>query len=129
MRHFLFSTLLSITCLTSAAHADPSTGLWLTEPDRKGQVAHVDVHKCGTALCGKVLRAFDPSGQQVITRSVGKLVFWNMTAVGGGKYEGRAWVPAHNREYDAAMKLKGHKLKVMGCLGPVCQSQTWTRVR
>lgn len=128
MRHFLFSTVLATVSFATPALADPSLGLWMTEPDRKGQVAHIDVHRCGASLCGKVLRAFDISGKQVTTPNVGKLVFWDMKPTGSGKYEGRAWVPAHNREYDAGMRLSGNQLRVRGCLGPVCQGQTWKRV-
>lgn len=34
----------------------------------------------------------------------------------------------HNREYDGTLKVSGAKMTVKGCLGPVCQSQTWHRV-
>ena len=118
-----------LTMLCGPVFADPALGVWLTEADRKCQVAHVDVHKCGQTLCGRIIKAFDASGQPVTTPNVGKRVFWNMRPVAAGRYEGRAWVPAHGREYDAEMQLNGNRMLVRGCLGPVCQSQKWARVQ
>lgn len=103
-------------------------GLWRTEPDRKGQVAHVKSTRCGTAYCGTIVEVFSRDGQPVAAPTVGKRVFWDMTGQ-GGTFEGRAFVPAHNRTYDGRMTVSGNRMKVSGCLGPVCQSQTWQRVR
>lgn len=120
---------LALSGLAAPASADPALGLWLTEADKKGQVAHVSVTECGAALCGKIVKAFNPSGEQITTPNVGKRVFWDMTPMGGGKYEGRAFVPAHDREYAGQMTLNGNRLNVGGCLGPICMSQDWTKVQ
>ncbi|MEM8655827.1 MAG: DUF2147 domain-containing protein [Pseudomonadota bacterium] len=112
----------------SAAMANP-TGLWKTEPDRKGQTAHVRAQPCDSGFCGTIVDVFGPNGQEVDAPTVGTRVFWNMTPEGGGTYEGRAYVPAHDRSYRAQMELMGSRMEVSGCLGPICQSQTWTRVR
>jgi uncharacterized protein (DUF2147 family) len=122
-------TCAALASLPGSAVADPALGLWLTEADKKGQVAHVAVTECGAALCGKIVKAFDPSGKQITTPNVGKRVFWDMTPLGNGEYEGCAFVPAHNREYAGQMTLKGNRLDVGGCLGPICMSQRWTRVQ
>ena len=124
-----FMTMFVFTfALAGPAFADPALGTWLTEPDRKGQVAHVRVYECARAICGEIVRTFNAAGQQIAHPNVGKRVFWNMTPAGGGTYEGRAFVPAHNREYAGELLLAGNRMTVMGCLGPICQSQTWTRV-
>ena len=102
-------------------------GLWQTEPDRKGQIAHVRSARCGAGYCGTIVKVFDTSGQPVAAPTVGQRVFWDMTG-SGAEYEGRAYVPAHNRKYDARMQVRGNSMKVFGCLGPICQSQTWRRV-
>lgn len=125
----LLTFFLTLAVWAGSAAADPALGVWLTQPDKKGQVAHVNVQKCAKALCGRIIKAFDSTGQEVMTPNVGKQVFWNMVPQGNGAYEGRAWVPAHNREYDARMQLSGNTLIVKGCLGPVCQSQKWQRVK
>ena len=128
--------LISLTAMTgmlvglaTLAGADSALGTWQTAPDRKGQIAHVKVTRCDQALCGKIVRAYDSEGQRITTENVGKRVFWNMTRTGEGNYQGRAWVPAHDREYAAKMKLNDDRLKVSGCLGPICQSQLWARVK
>lgn len=121
--------ILVITCaLGGTASAEPALGTWLTEPDRKGQVAHVQVYECAKAICGKIIRTFNAAGQQIKHPNVGKRVFWNMTPEGDGTYEGRAYVPAHDREYAGELRLAGNRMTVRGCVGPVCQSQTWKRV-
>jgi len=127
----MFRTLLSALALALAlpAAADPVLGLWQTGPDRKDQVAHVTVEPCGGAICGTILRAYDKSGQQVTTPNIGKRVFWDLRPVGPDRYEGRAYVPAHDRDYDGELVLRGDRLTVKGCLGPVCMSQNWRRVR
>ena len=111
------------------ALADPVLGTWLTGPDRRDQVAHVEIRACGPALCGRIVRAFDPAGVPVVTPNVGRELFWDMRPLGGGAYGGgRVFVPAHGREYDARMRLEGDRLRVEGCLGPICDGQTWTRL-
>jgi uncharacterized protein (DUF2147 family) len=125
----LLACVLGLGLIGAPASADPAMGVWQTPPDKKGQTAHIDVHDCWGKLCGRVSRAFDPSGREITTPNVGKLVFWDMTSDKPGTYQGQAWVPAHNRQYKAAMKLAGSRLKVSGCLGPVCQGQTWTRIK
>ena len=53
-----------------------------------------------------------------------------MRTQGDGNFgHGRVYVPAHKKEYDARMTLNGRSLKVKGCVGPVCQGQTWKRVK
>lgn len=123
-------TPLALACaMASPALAASPEGMWLTKPDRKGQVAHVQATTCGGAYCGKIVKVFDKDGDPVPgAKNVGKQVFWDMTG-SAGRYEGRAFVPAHNRDYDAKMQVNGNQMKVSGCLGPVCQSQVWTRVK
>ena len=115
--------------LAGPVAAGSPEGMWLTKPDKKGQVAHVQSTACGAAFCGKIVKVFDKNGQPVADApNVGKRVFWDMIGT-GNEYRGRAFVPAHNRDYDARMQVNGNSMKVSGCLGPVCQSQTWTRVK
>jgi len=122
--------ILTLLMLSPAgiAAADPALGMWQTEPDAKDQIAHVNVYDCAEALCGRIVRVFDANGQRIDHPNVGRRVFWNMTRDGGSRYRGRAFVPAHGREYAGRMVLQGDRLVVKGCVGPVCMSQTWRRV-
>ncbi len=130
MKKTLFSLLAVILFASPALAADPVEGLWAASPDKKGQIGHIEIKPCGAMLCGTIIRAYAPNGQEVMTPNVGKRLFWNMKPQGRGNYGGgRVYVPAHKKEYDAKMALEGRKLKVKGCVGPVCQGQVWTRVK
>ena len=107
--------------------ADPE-GVWLTPPDKKGQTAHITTTRCGNAYCGTITKIFDRSGQPIDGKNLGVRVFWNMRP-SGDKLKGRAYVPAYGKEYPGRIVVKGDRMKVSGCLGAICQAQTWTRVR
>jgi uncharacterized protein (DUF2147 family) len=111
------------------AQAEPILGTWLTGPDNKQQVAHMQIVRCGAAICGTVLRAFDKTGQQVTTPNVGKRVIWDMQPEGGGAYRGKVLLPLYRATVDGQFRVAGDSLTLKGCLGPVCKSQSWTRVR
>lgn len=120
---------LAFAVLPLAAQAEKALGIWLTEPDRKSQVAHVGVVQCGAALCGTILRAYDKSGRQIVTPNVGKRIFWDVVPTGAGDYKGRAYVPVLRREYPASMTVQGDRMIVKGCAGPACMSQRWSRLK
>lgn len=109
--------------------ADPILGTWQVEPDRKGQVGQVLIRRCGEAFCGRVMKVHDRSGKSVVTRSMGRDLFWGLKGLGKGQYDGgRVWIPLYDREYDAKARLSGDRLRVLGCLGPLCDGQTWRRL-
>lgn len=124
----LSATLCAFGFAPELASADTPLGVWRTQADRKGQVADVKAEACGIYVCGTIVRVFDATGARVQAPTVGQRVFWNM-APQGDIYVGRAYVPAHRRAYDAQIRVSGDRMTVKGCLGPICQSQVWTRLR
>jgi len=128
--HKILALSSAIAVLAGMASAENVVGTWLTGPDQKGQVAHVDIEPCGgDTVCGTIVRAFDKDGNPVVTKNVGKRIFWDMARQEAqGAYFGKAYVPVFRATYDAGMTLSGNRLKVKGCAGPICKSQTWTRV-
>ncbi len=119
----------SVVMLSAPAFADPILGVWKTEPDRKNLTSHIAVQQCGAKICGKVLRAFDASGREVKTKNVGRTLFWDMSAKGGGLYDGGTFdIPFLNVKVRAKMAMKGNTLTVRGCKAGVCDGQTWKRV-
>ncbi len=113
-----------------ALAGDPAEGLWRTEPDRKNLVSHIAIRRCGAALCGRVLHAFDSAGREVVTPHVGRELFWDLRPEGGGRYGGgTVRVPLLNVVAEARMVLVGDRLEVTGCKGPVCDGQVWRRVK
>lgn len=124
-----FAAMGLVAALAVPAGAEPVLGTWRTGPDSKDQYAHVVVERCAQDICGTIARAFDEQGREIRTPNLGKRVFWGLEPAGGNRYEGRAYVPAHDRTYDGELVLEGDRLTVRGCLGPVCRSQKWRRVR
>lgn len=126
----LAAVLAVATIMTTAASADPILGTWQVEPDHKGQVGQVVIRRCGDSFCGRVMKVHDSTGTSVVTRSMGRDLFWGLKARGQGNYDGgRVWVPLYDRVYDAKARLSGDRLRVFGCLGPLCDGQTWRRLR
>lgn len=114
----------------SGAQADPILGTWQVEADHKGQIGQVVIRRCGDAFCGRVMKVHDPMGKSVVTRSMGRDLFWGLRSRGQGQYDGgRVWVPLYDRVYDAKARLSGDRLRVLGCLGPLCDGQTWRRLQ
>ena len=123
--------LVTVSALLAgpALAADPAVGLWQTPPDRKNLTSHVEVRPCGAALCGTVVRAFDAAGRPVSTPNVGKPLFWDLKALGAGRYGGgTVRVPLLNVIAEAKAELSGDRMRVTGCKGLVCDGQVWTRV-
>ena len=128
MRAVRFLSCLATLAGVPALAGSPE-GIWETQPDRKGGFAHIRAYSCGDSICGTVLKAFNQEGLEIRTPNVGKQVFWDMKQESDGSYTGRAWVPAFKREYTGRMQLQGDRLKVGGCSGPICMSQSWKRVK
>ncbi|MEL7090383.1 MAG: DUF2147 domain-containing protein [Pseudomonadota bacterium] len=112
----------------SAAMADPVLGTWKTQPD-DGSYAHITMASCGAAICGKIARTFNDSGEYQ-SENIGKTLVIDMTPAGGGKYEGQVWRPSNNKIYIGKMTLNGNSLALRGCVagGLICSKQTWSRV-
>ena len=88
----------------------PEGGGW-PEPYGKGQRAHVVSSRCGSSFCGTITEVFDRTGAPVAAPTVGQRVFWDMQA-SGATFNGRAYVPAHRREYTARMQVNGNQMTV-----------------
>lgn len=128
IRRTVFCAILTLAPLSVLA--DPALGVWQTQPDRKDLTSHIQVSPCGAGVCGTVLRAFDKQGREVTTANVGKRLFWDMTPKGNGAYEGgTVEVASMNLRARAKMQVQGNQMKVTGCKGPACFSQTWTRLQ
>ena len=133
---FLFNSL-------SPAHAqalNPS-GTWLTE---KGD-AKVRVSRCGSGVCGVIIWLRDPidpaTGKKQIDDKnenprlakrpvIGIGLFSGMKPSGANRWSGRIYNADDGKSYDSNVSVAGSdSLKVEGCLGSLCGSETWTRSR
>lgn len=114
--------------LAGAALADPAVGTWKTQVD-DGAYAHVKMTPCGGAVCGKIARTFNDSGEYK-SKNLGKTLVIDMKTVGGGKYKGKVWRPSNDKIYIGKMAVSGNTLKLSGCVagGLICSKQTWQRL-
>ena len=113
----------------TASLADPILGVWQTEPD-DGGYAHIQMEPCGAALCGKIARTFDATGE-VPSDLKGKMIVMDLVPKGDGAYEGRVWRPSNDRVYLAKLDVNGNSLQLRGCVagGLFCAKQVWSRVK
>lgn len=134
MRNGLRLWVLTMTAglaTIAAAAADPLAGTWLTPRDGKGVEAHIEVNACGgAAMCGVIARTYDSEGHQVHTRNLGVRIFWDMVPAGANRWQGWAFVPLYKKNVRGEIDMENaNRISVGGCLGPVCKSQTWFRVK
>ena len=97
MRSIVLACVFGLWASAPAYAKDSIVGVWQTEPDRKELTSHIEVAPCGTGYCGRVLRAFDPTGAEVTTRNIGRMLFWDMKPQDNGTFGGgAAYVPILN---------------------------------
>ncbi|KIC13775.1 DUF2147 domain-containing protein [Leisingera sp. ANG-DT] len=128
MKHLLAGIAVALG-LAGAAAADPVLGVWKTEAD-DGSYAHIQMAKCGAAVCGKIARTFNSEGEYK-SPNIGKTLVIDMVPNGDGSYEGKVWRPSNDKIYTGKMDLAGSSLALRGCVagGLICSKQTWTRVQ
>lgn len=128
MKQLLTAAALGLG-LAGAAAADPVLGTWKTQPD-DGSYAHIEMAKCGAAVCGKIARTFNDTGEYK-SPNIGKTLVIDMLPKGDGSYAGQVWRPSNGKIYTGKMDLAGNSLALRGCVagGLICSKQTWTRVK
>jgi uncharacterized protein (DUF2147 family) len=99
-----------------------------------GSVA-VDVARCGSLLCGRVVYAEkkqqDKARRAGVTPMLGLAVMRNFQGAGAGHWKGTVFVPERNRAFRSTItRLAADQMKVEGCmLFVLCQHETWKRTR
>ncbi|WP_291732470.1 DUF2147 domain-containing protein [Leisingera sp. F5] len=128
MKHLLAGMAVALG-LSGAAAADPVLGVWKTQPD-DGSYAHIQMAKCGAAVCGKIARTFNSEGEYK-SPNIGKTLVIDMVPNGDGSYEGKVWRPSNDKVYIGKMDMAGNSLALRGCVagGLICSKQTWTRIK
>jgi len=121
-----------------AAAKEPITGRWITA-ERNAVVA---IARCGKALCGRIARfLIAPAGgddQRDVNnpdpalrsrRLIGTAILTGLNP-DGAVWRGQIYDPKTRRSYAAEVRRSAPgTLEVKGCLGPLCQTQVWTRAR
>jgi uncharacterized protein (DUF2147 family) len=135
----LFLVTAGLLAAPATASAADITGLWSTGSEG----GRVEIYRCGTALCGKVvdaarlrgnpdLRDVRNSNAKMRTRRIMGLVVLRDFTGGPAEWKGG---PVYDPETgDGAARgylklLANGKLELTGCVAVFCRTKTWTRVR
>ena len=121
-----------------ALAASPVEGKWRTQ----GGSGTVEIAPCGAKLCGRLIDFPELRANPDVTdlrnrdaklrsRPLKGVAMLNGFSGGPTKYTGGTiYNPGDGRTYRSVMELAApDTLKVKGCVGPICQTQTWTRAR
>jgi uncharacterized protein (DUF2147 family) len=135
-----FALLFAMSPLAGQAAGAEAYGIWLTQ---KGD-AKVQVSRCGSSLCGKVVWLKQPinpaTGKpQVDDKNpnpafskrpiIGMQFFLGMQPAGPGSWSGQIYNADDGKIYTSTVTLiEGGSLQVSGCVAVLCGSETWTRV-
>lgn len=133
------SLLLAIVASAAAAPADVAVGRWQTETHH----GIVEIDRCGGSICGVLvdsdhirttpglLDEHNKDASQRGRRLKGLLMLRGFAWASGNWSGGTIYNPDDGGTYKATVSaLDGDHLKVKGCIvWPLCQSQTWVRVR
>lgn len=135
----LIGGLLVTVAAPALAMADPHEvfGQYAVEDGN----SHVSISDCGDGTpCGTVIW-IDPASiedgrtpEQVMAQSTGEPVLGMVILEGLERARndwrrGTIYSPSANRTYGARIRmLDDGRLEVKGCIGPVCQTQHWTRL-
>jgi len=90
----------------------------------------IDVDRCGSAYCGKVVWASKKADDKVAGPLVGKQLMTGFTPDGRGGYRGRVYEPRHGVRGTATIQPVGRNVIVVrGCAiaGLFCKEQRWYR--
>jgi uncharacterized protein (DUF2147 family) len=134
-------SIAAAALLAGVAPAGPGvTGLWKT-PVEGGSTVRIEF--CGEEICGRAvssprLVAF-PDQRDVLNRDatlrdrpIKGLLLLKLRSLGPSRW-GDGWVydPRNGRTYKGTAELKSDgRLLLQGCIvAPLCQTQTWTRVK
>jgi uncharacterized protein (DUF2147 family) len=134
----ILTALLGAAPAKAQAGGNP-TGIWLTQAGD----AKVRVSKCSGGICGVVVWLKDPinpaTGKpQVDDKNpnpslakrpmIGLPLFSGMQSSGPNKWSGQIYNADDGNSYASNVSVSGPgTLKVEGCVGALCGSETWTR--
>ena len=130
--------LLAAASSQAVGQDDVFTGYWATS----NLTSIVEITACDNALCAEIAWLWDVSvaGSKILDKKnpqkskqknslVGRQLFSRFIKNGDG-WRGRIYNPEDGRTYRASVTTRGkNALRVKGCWGPFCLTQTWRRLQ
>ena len=133
---FLTSTIAMITSPAFAADGKDVLGVWKVATGS----ALVEIKDCGDGTpCGTLVHINAPDAATVLDDKnpdptlakkplLGSRMLWGFEAKKSKWSGGRIYDAESGKDYKSKIQLQDDgTLDVKGCVGPFCQSQTWTR--
>lgn len=124
--------------LASPAAAAPTDvfGVWAT----RDETGHVEIAPCGQSACGTIVWGKEGSGPSTDVKNpdhalrgrnlIGLRILESFTRRETGWMNGRIYDPKTGNTYRSELALRADgKLGVKGCVGPICRTEIWRRVR
>lgn len=131
---------LFLLIASSNESAAEVAAVWLTQAGD----AKIHVTRCGDRICGRIVWLRNPvdnntSKPQVDDKNpnpalrerriLGLSIFSNMKPSGNNSWTGKIYNADDGKIYETDLTLEGNNtLKVRGCVGPLCGSETWSKV-
>jgi uncharacterized protein (DUF2147 family) len=121
----IIETTIVVALLTSAfssvvSAAEPY-GVWM-RPSTGTQVRFYD---CGGKLCGKIVSVRDQSRKG----EIGTVIMPGAMKSGANEWKGDLLNTENGKTYSGVVTLQAGGLGLKGCVGFICQGETWTRVK
>ncbi|MEM7001768.1 MAG: sterol desaturase family protein [Pseudomonadota bacterium] len=106
--------------VAQAAESCALDGHWVTEGF--GAVVEIRSQDTPASISGTIRWVLDPAEQTLLATDI----FSQFAGSGCRWHKGLILNPASGRRYRSSMqRLPGGMLRIKGCLGPFCQTQTW----
>jgi uncharacterized protein (DUF2147 family) len=110
-----------VSALAGAATAAEPYGVWM-RPSTGTQVRFYD---CGGKLCGKIVGVRDQSRKS----EIGTVILPGAAKSGAKEWKGNLLNTENGKTYSGVVALEGNGLSLKGCIGFICQGETWTKVK
>ena len=133
----LTSALMMIAAPSFANDGKTVFGTWLVESGS----AHVEIADCGDGTpCGTIVHLTFPGAATALDDQnpdpelakkplLGSRMLWGFEEKKSKWSGGRIYDAESGKDYKSKIQLQDDgTLEVKGCIGPFCQSQTWTAV-
>lgn len=125
---FVVVAALSGSFVVQDARAQSAQGVygdWAT-PGLGGVVRLSACAASEARLCGRLIWLWDEA--EARPGALGSLILRDFVFEEGAWRRGTVLNPEDGRSYTGSIRLEGDVLRLRGCAGPLCQSQTWRRL-